>query len=99
MVVGPQSWYEQNKWYAGGLAPIMGGAWAMPEIYLVEQGAYNNHRIRATLVDASGAAVASDEVTGIVRTNGCMPSKEPHKHESGGQSPRSRSICVQLSGP
>lgn len=67
------AWYTQDKWYAGGLAPIGDGAWAMPEIYLAGQGAYNDHRIRATLVDETGTAVISDEVTGIVRTNDCTP--------------------------
>jgi hypothetical protein len=45
----------------------------MPEVYLAGQGAYNHHGIRATLVDETGAAVASDEITGIVRSNSCAP--------------------------
>ncbi len=36
-------------------------------------GQYNNHNIRATLVDGSGATIASDEVDGIVRSNACIP--------------------------
>jgi len=66
-------WYIQDKWYPDGLAPIIGGMWSMPEVFLAGQGGFNNHGIRATLVDETGTAVASDEVTGIVRTNPCSP--------------------------
>jgi exo-beta-1,3-glucanase (GH17 family) len=66
-------WYIQDKWYDNGLAPIIQGMWSMPEITLGGQGQYNNHSIRATLVDETGAAQASDEVSSIIRSNACTP--------------------------
>ncbi len=66
-------WYIQDKWYPAGLAPIVDDEWSMPEVFLAGQGGFNNHSIRATLVDETGATVASDEVAGIVRTNPCSP--------------------------
>lgn len=66
-------WYVQDKWYPDGLAPIVDDMWSMPEVMLGGTGEYNNHSIRATLVDETGAEVARDEVTGIVRTNACSP--------------------------
>jgi exo-beta-1,3-glucanase (GH17 family) len=66
-------WYIQDKWYPDGLAPVIDGMWSMPEVFLAGQGGFNNHSIRATLVDETGTSVASDEVTGIVRTNPCSP--------------------------
>ncbi len=66
-------WYIQDKWYPDGLAPIIDDMWSMPEVILGGQGGFNNHSIRATLVDETGAEVDHDEVTGIVRTNACTP--------------------------
>jgi exo-beta-1,3-glucanase (GH17 family) len=66
-------WYVQDKWYDDGLAPVINGMWSMPEIVLAGQGQYNNHSIRATLVDEFGVPVASDEVGGIIRSNSCTP--------------------------
>jgi exo-beta-1,3-glucanase (GH17 family) len=66
-------WYVQDKWYDDGLAPIINGMWSMPEVILAGQGQYNNHSIRATLVDELGAPLTSDEVGGIVRSNSCIP--------------------------
>jgi len=66
-------WYIQDKWYAAGLAPIVDNMWSMPEIILGGQGIYNNHSVRATLVDENGVPQASDEVTGLVRSNVCTP--------------------------
>ena len=66
-------WYIQDKWYPDGLAPIIDDMWSMPEVVLAGEGEFNNHRIRATLVDETGTAVASDEVIGIVRMNPCSP--------------------------
>jgi hypothetical protein len=66
-------WYVQDKWYDDGLAPIINGMWSMPEIILGGQGQYDNHSIRATLVDEFGTPQASDEVDGIIRSNSCTP--------------------------
>ena len=66
-------WYIQDKWYPDGLAPIIDDMWSMPEVILGGQDGFNNHNIRATLVDETGAPVASDKVTGILRTNSCTP--------------------------
>jgi hypothetical protein len=66
-------WYLQDKWYDNGLAPITNGMWSMPEIVLGGQGQYNNHSIRATLVDEFGMPMANDEVSGINRSNSCVP--------------------------
>lgn len=66
-------WYVQDKWYENGLAPIIDGMWSMPEIVLGGQGDYNNHSVRATLVDELGAPVASDVVSGVIRSNSCAP--------------------------
>lgn len=71
-------WWVQDKWYADGLAPIVDGLWAMPEVYLAGQEVYNNHSIRATLVDDQGVPVSMDEVSGIVRINGCSPQAADH---------------------
>jgi exo-beta-1,3-glucanase (GH17 family) len=67
------AWYIQDKWYANGRAPVINGKWAMPEAVLAGQGMFNNHRVRATLLDDAGSAIASDEVSGIVRANPCSP--------------------------
>ncbi|MBW7883014.1 MAG: hypothetical protein H3C34_10320 [Caldilineaceae bacterium] len=70
-------WYVQDKWYVNGEAPIVDGKWAMPEIVLAGTGQFNNHRVRATLVDETGNPVGNpvvrDEVVGIERTNSCTP--------------------------
>lgn len=66
-------WYTQDKWYSDGLAPIVDGMWGMPEVILAGQDGFNNHSIRATLVDETGTEVARDEVAGIMRTNSCSP--------------------------
>jgi len=66
-------WYLQERWYLDGLAPIIDGMWSMPEIVLAGQGQFNNHSVRATLVDELGMPVAEDEVSGILRTNSCTP--------------------------
>ncbi len=67
-------WYPQGKWFANGEAPIVDGAWGMPEIYLAGLGAFNNHQIRASLLDQLGNVMATDQVNGIVRSNSCTPS-------------------------
>jgi len=71
------AWYRQDKWYADGEAPIVAGQWAVPEVILAGQGQYNNHKIRATVVDETGTPVGnpavSAEIDGIVRTNACAP--------------------------
>lgn len=71
------AWYRQDKWYADGEAPIVDGQWAVPEVILAGQGQYNNHKIRATVVDETGSPVGnpavSAEIDGIVRTNACTP--------------------------
>lgn len=66
-------WYVQDKWYPAGLAPIIDDMWSMPEVVLGGADEYNNHSIRATLVDETGAEVDRDEVAGIMRTNPCSP--------------------------
>jgi exo-beta-1,3-glucanase (GH17 family) len=66
-------WYIQNKWYPNGRAPVIDGHWAMPEVVLAGRGRFNNHRIRATLLDEFGNVVTSTEVSGIVRMNDCTP--------------------------
>jgi hypothetical protein len=66
-------WYIQDKWYSNGRAPVIDGKWAMPDAVLAGQGSFNNHHIRATLLDDAGNAIASDEVSGIVRSNPCSP--------------------------
>lgn len=64
-------YYLQDGWYAAGRAPIVNGQWAVPEVTLAGQGQFNNHKIRATLLDAAGNSLGSAEASGIVRTNGC----------------------------
>ncbi len=70
-------WYVQDKWYSNGLAPIVDGRWAVPEVILAGQGQYNNHKIRATVVNAAGSPVdnptISAEIGGITRANSCSP--------------------------
>ncbi|MFQ5812544.1 MAG: glycosyl hydrolase family 17 protein [Anaerolineae bacterium] len=66
-------WYVQDKWYPDGLAPIVDDQWSMPEVFLGGQDGFNNHSIRATLVDETNVEVVSDEVAGIVRTTPCSP--------------------------
>ena len=66
-------WYVQDKWYVDGLAPITDGLWGMPEVVLGGQGAFNNHSIRATLLDGHGSTQASVVVTDVVRGNACVP--------------------------
>jgi len=43
----------------------------VPEVTLAGQGQFNNHKIRATLLDTTGNSLDSAEVSGIVRANGC----------------------------
>lgn len=67
-------WYLQDKWHAAGRAPIVDGHWSVPEVILAGQGAFNKHKIRATLMDAAGQSLASAEITEIVRTTvNCTP--------------------------
>jgi exo-beta-1,3-glucanase (GH17 family) len=71
------NWYVQDKWYSNGLAPIVDGRWAIPEVILAGQGQYNNHKIRATVVNAVGSPVENPTITaeigGITRANSCSP--------------------------
>ena len=66
-------WYLQDGWYVNGLAPMVNGMWGMPEITLAGQGQYNNHSVRASLVDEFGTTQATSQVSGITRTNSCTP--------------------------
>lgn len=66
-------WYLQDGWYTAGRAPVVDGQWSVPEVTLGGQEQFNQHKIRATLVDAQGNAMSSAEVSGIVRANACLP--------------------------
>ena len=59
-----------DTWYPQEGAIIQDGLWGAG-VRLAEQGAYNNHKIRVTLQDESGAAVESVTVNDIVRVNPC----------------------------
>jgi exo-beta-1,3-glucanase (GH17 family) len=73
MEVFTNDWYIQDKWYANGRAPVVNGQWAVPEVILAGRDAFNNHRIRATLLNEAGNVITSAEVAGIVRANDCTP--------------------------
>ena len=60
-----------DAWYHQCTVPIASELWGMPKIYLGGQGEYNNHSIRATLLDGSGDEVAVDTIEGLERTNAC----------------------------
>ncbi|MCX6032105.1 MAG: hypothetical protein NT169_22760 [Chloroflexi bacterium] len=62
------AWYRQDPTVR---PPVPSGSWQARPIYLAGQGVYNRHSIRANLHDSSGAVVASCQVSGIVRSNGC----------------------------
>jgi hypothetical protein len=57
-------------WYPQGAATVRSGLWGA-RAHLAGQGIYNNHKIRVTLRDESGAAVATAMVNDIIRTNPC----------------------------
>jgi len=57
-------------WYPQGAATVRSGLWGA-RVHLAGQGGYNNHKIRVTLQDESGAAVATAMVNDIVRMNPC----------------------------
>ncbi len=71
--VHSDNWYPQEQWYPAGLIPVIDGMWSVPEAVLGGLGASNRHVLRATLLDADGKAVATDEIDGLVRTNECTP--------------------------
>jgi hypothetical protein len=60
-----------DTWYPQGAATVEGELWGA-RVHLAGQGAYNNHRIRATLLDERGDVVATAIVTGVVRANPCV---------------------------
>jgi hypothetical protein len=59
-----------DAWYPQEGAIVRDSLWGA-RVHLAGQGAHNNHKIRVTLRDGSGAAIATATVNDIVRMNPC----------------------------
>jgi len=60
-----------DAWYPQDPVAIQSGLWGA-RVHLEGQGIYNNHKIRVTLKDETGVAIATATVSNIVRLNPCQ---------------------------